>query len=1339
MVLTKTVIFTCISLTMNGHHHHGRSQPGGICQLLLSLKRIALLCAFINLPAVCFSQKDNFKLPIGPSRSITHIAADPTGRYIITSSHYDNKAYLWDLSKGSLVKDFDCLYVDSAIFSPDGNAFILSSSTATVLYKINNARKEHEFSNDHSAIVFSGFSPAGDYAYVTSSKDTLFEIYDLRREGYSQYRSFAAIKPQFSNDGKVMLLHGDSTTVHWFESASPKTGVSWPYSFREALLDQHGETMTAIYSRYIQRIDVKPASRHTKVIWTSDEEDSINYIITPRKRFILTPSYSGDTTLIFSVDKDTSPVYIPVPFSTVNAVNHFFNEADNFLVMTDSVSRIPVCWSLITGKKYDRITDLRVSANGKDSRLFMPDANYLIYLDRVADSIVVYDIVSGRMVQKFEFISPNIYAVDLKNNRIIVAPDWGEFTVFSLDDLSLVKAFVKPVMDQYGVSFSRPNSLKLRTDAGGMELDISSGKVSTIFTGNPFADFLDDQSMFYFDEDDGLEIYPDASKGSKDSVLSFPGARKFELAERSGRWFYISRDSFLTVYNKGFEQSFTLPGIHDAAFNSAFDRIIVAPVDQSPKVWNVETRELLFEVDTKGITAKKVMFIDSANRMLIFLADGKAALFNGRSGALEAYLESWVEGTAFHTVSRLGKYLIRYSWDDGVFSWDLKTGKLLSHVADNFLGIEGKSSFSNDDRLFVASNREGDLYLFDTETWKVVAATSAHKSYIRQVAFSPDGRYFVTSANDENIMFWNTATGAYLGRFAMMKGGDYLVVDSNSRFDATGNLLESLGYFCGLESIRVARFKQFSWEPGLLAKMTGVDISKIEARSIDSLDICGKSPKVTSTIETGDRLRFTAVTQSAGLGQAVLFVNDHEIKRYSPKQWQRKNGQYAELAILPSEFDQFLLPGRTNWIGLQVYDSSNLFPAEANLVSLRAAGSPSSPHLYVISIGISQYRDPSMNLQYAAKDARQIENLITNSAKRFLNSPEEENVNGYLLANDTTQKAIPPVRENIKEVFQSVSRIAKPEDIVVVFFAGHATYAANTKNLYFLTADAKSTEIGGLENNVAISDDVLFQWLQQIRAQKKVLILDACNSGSVIENYNSLGRTIDGDRLKALERLKDRAGMIILAAAAKSQPAYETSFVEQGLLTYAILESVKTGSGLHDGAMMEVTKLFQDAAGKAEQLSVEMGLRQTPRIFGNTMFDIGIADEKLREDLPVSKKIIFTRANFQSQDDLFDDYQFNDKMNTVLSALSKTPGSGIGFADVLPFYGSYNITGRYRVISKDSTTVSIVITKKGDKEQPVRFMTVSNHTNVERIVKYIVDKAIESIVDRQKNIQDRSK
>jgi len=246
----------------------------------------------------------------------------------------------------------------------------------------------------------------------------------------------------------------------------------------------------------------------------------------------------------------------------------------------------------------------------------------------------------------------------------------------------------------------------------------------------------------------------------------------------------------------------------------------------------------------------------------------------------------------------------------------------------------------------------------------------------------------------------------------------------------------------------------------------------------------------------------------------------------------------------------------------------------------------------------------------------------------------------------------------------------------LIFMSGHGVL--NNKHFYYLTSDASAFDINGVENNVAISDGELNQWLRKIKAQKQVLILDACNSGQAMKNF-IVRKDMPADQLRALEKLKDMTGIYILSASASGQAAFEISQFNQGLLTYSLLLGLKSGKGLRDNKYLDVSNWFQFAASEVKDLARNVKERQDPQIFENGSFELGIVDEELASKIKLSdRKPTFNRSTFINSELFTDNLKIGASVDRRLYSLTF-----LGKNSPLSFYSDvtgdnvYSINGIY--------------------------------------------------------------
>src|SRR6202021_1306701 len=142
---------------------------------------------------------------------------------------------------------------------------------------------------------------------------------------------------------------------------------------------------------------------------------------------------------------------------------------------------------------------------------------------------------------------------------------------------------------------------------------------------------------------------------------------------------------------------------------------------------------------------------------------------------------------------------------------------------------------------------------------------------------------------------------------------------------------------------------------------------------------------------------------------------------------------------------------------------------------------------------------------------------------------------------------------------------------------------------FYLTRDAQSADLKDpvVRQQNAFSSAELTELLKKIPAQKQVLILDTCASGKALERLTEK-RDVPASQVRALERIKDRTGLHILAGCAADAVSYEASRYGQGVLTYSLLLGMR-GARLREGEYVDVVDLFSFAADKVPELARDIG------------------------------------------------------------------------------------------------------------------------------------------------------
>jgi WD40 repeat protein len=89
-------------------------------------------------------------------------------------------------------------------------------------------------------------------------------------------------------------------------------------------------------------------------------------------------------------------------------------------------------------------------------------------------------------------------------------------------------------------------------------------------------------------------------------------------------------------------------------------------------------------------------------------------------------------------------------------TWDVTTGKAVGKQLDPSWGDRIAGAFSPDGSRYVGVNGSGEIVFADIKRRRLLGRFRAHQDNGRAVAFSPDGKFVATGA--ENIILWDAAT-----------------------------------------------------------------------------------------------------------------------------------------------------------------------------------------------------------------------------------------------------------------------------------------------------------------------------------------------------------------------------------------------------------------------------------------------------------------------------------------------------------------------------------------------------------------------------------------------------
>ncbi len=237
---------------------------------------------------------------------------------------------------------------------------------------------------------------------------------------------------------------------------------------------------------------------------------------------------------------------------------------------------------------------------------------------------------------------------------------------------------------------------------------------------------------------------------------------------------------------------------------------------------------------------------------------------------------------------------------------------------------------------------------------------------------------------------------------------------------------------------------------------------------------------------------------------------------------------------LEKTFNVTLVPGENRFRAVGF--SKDRTEGGAHEITVSYAGGKKEIDLYLVVIGINDYKNPSLKLNFAVADAKGLKGLFEKNWKNLFS-------NLHLIEiydRDATKK-------NIRRLLSGMG--SKEQDVVLVFLAGHGL---NIKDVwFFLPYDVVFPEKEKHVMERGISSIEMKEMIMNNRSLKKVLFVDACKSGGMLL---ALSRGIEDRRVIA--QLARSTGTHVVAASTDKQFASEISQLGHGVFTYALLQGL---------------------------------------------------------------------------------------------------------------------------------------------------------------------------------------
>ena len=372
------------------------------------------------------------------------------------------------------------------------------------------------------------------------------------------------------------------------------------------------------------------------------------------------------------------------------------------------------------------------------------------------------------------------------------------------------------------------------------------------------------------------------------------------------------------------------------------------------------------------------------------------------------------------------------------------------------------------------------------------------------------------------------------------------------------------------------------------------EIRAIDYEKPQPLSVAIRYPEDKARVTDASSVVAALVTSSKGVAKVSITLNGKEVAQQAERAAQR-----SLVVTTP-----VTLKEGANAVVVSAAEPDGTVRQEVRTIfydapRVEAAAAPPPPkgaqhERWAVVIGVGQYESVAIpRLRYMVADAEAIYDTLVGPA-----GFKKEHV---LLLTDRAERK--PTVRNIRWALGTfLSRSAKKDDTVLIFFAGHGAPEVDPRGVerdglakYLIPSDADPDDL----YSSALPMDELQTIFGRIEAERVVAFLDACYSGA------AGGRTFAAKKTRAgsvddlfLERLTRSKGRAIVTASRTNEVSIELPDLGHGIFTYYLIEGLKGAADLNRDGIVSLQELYEYVEQQVTQKSRAIGGNQHPVMKG---------------------------------------------------------------------------------------------------------------------------------------------
>ncbi|WP_276367134.1 caspase family protein [Chryseolinea sp. H1M3-3] len=583
--------------------------------------------------------------------------------------------------------------------------------------------------------------------------------------------------------------------------------------------------------------------------------------------------------------------------------------------------------------------------------------------------------------------------------------------------------------------------------------------------------------------------------------------------------------------------------IFDIQFSADEKRVASSSWDATMKIHDLETKKLLSYFEFQNASAYDIIF--HPNDLYLFTA------------RLDNSLQMWETDTKKEVRNFIGhtdiisgiqlsqdhRSLLSSSWDGTIRIWDVGTG-LMTKKFKGHQGAVHSILFSPDEKFVYSAGADRIVRRWDVTSSKVIQTFEGHNAEITALIFSPDHKMLISHSVDGVTKFWDLNTGKEFFEHIHLGENDWMAKSPDGYFNSTEEARKYIHFVDGLKTYAVDQFFEDFYRPDLLPKIFQNRSGKSETKTLQ--ESLKDSPPPS--------LKLAVIPSTVGKAEIYVRITDNGKGAKNLNLFH--NGKSIAINMESLTFPGSRGESTTYKHEVNLVSGSNIFSATVrnrdNIESDIQTAELFSDHVaknstcYILAVGINEYKNSKLNLNFARADAESFGQLVNVQSHQLFKNVE---LHTLYDKNATRQKIL----NKLDELSLKVSQ----EDVLIFYYAGHGSMSDN--KFFFIPTESSRLYDASSLHKEAIEATLLQDKLKHIKALKQLIVMDACQSGGSVELLATRGATEE----KAIAQLSRSAGIHVMASAGSEQFATEFTSLGHGLFTYVLMKGLQGGA---DGA-----------------------------------------------------------------------------------------------------------------------------------------------------------------------------